>query len=111
MSYLWITLCNCYIILDIYKKPNEFRTSNSVKLEKHKIQSCFKCAVEFHYPKNTIELEDIIEEFKMHSKASETVKDKFENENNDNDLNYSNLFMAKIIKKEIDLLLWMTFLV
>ena len=69
------------------------------KIREAQIQSCFKCDVEFHYPKNTIELEDIIEEFKMRSKASETVKDRFENENNDNDLNYSNSFYGENNKK------------
>ena len=49
-----------------------------IKLDKNReeqIQSCFKCAIEFHYPKNILEFKDIIEEFKVRSRASKTTTD------------------------------------
>ena len=49
-----------------------------------------KCYVEFHYPKNIIELEYIIEEFKMLSKAIETIED-----SNNNQLDYLSSFYGK----------------
>ena len=30
---------------------------------KTQIQSCFNCQLDFHYPKNTEELDDLLEEF------------------------------------------------
>ena len=53
-----------------------------------------KCYVEFHYPKNIIELEDIIEEFKMLSKTIEAIGD-----SNDNQIDYLSSFYGKNIKK------------
>ena len=49
-----------------------------------------KCYVEFHYPKNIIELKYIIEEFKMLSKAIETIED-----SNNNQLDYLSSFYGK----------------
>ena len=34
------------------------------------IQSCFKCNVEFHYSSSTLEFEDVLENFKVWSRAS-----------------------------------------
>lgn len=53
-----------------------------------------KCYVEFHYPKNIIELEDIIEEFKILSKTIEAIGD-----SNDNQIDYLSSFYGKNIKK------------
>ena len=39
------------------------------------IQSCFECAIAFHYLKNILEFDDIIEELKVRSRASETTTD------------------------------------
>ena len=41
-----------------------------------------KCEIEFHYPKDLVEFDDIIEEFKLRLKATETTSDI------DNELNY-----------------------
>ena len=60
------------------------------KIREVQIQSYFKCDVEFQYRKNTIELDDIIEEFKMLSKTIEMAKD-----SNDNKLNYLSSFYGK----------------
>ena len=53
-----------------------------------------KCYIEFHYPKNIIELEDIIEEFKILSKTIEAIGD-----SNDNQIDYLSSFYGKNIKK------------
>ena len=34
------------------------------------IQSCFKCNVEFHYPTSILEFKDVLENFKVQSRAS-----------------------------------------
>ena len=53
-----------------------------------------KCYIEFHYPKNIIELEDIIEEFKMISKTIEAIGD-----GNANQIDYLSSFYSKNNKK------------
>ena len=34
------------------------------------IQSCFKCNAEFHYPTSILEFKDVLENFKVQSRAS-----------------------------------------
>ena len=78
----------------IWKKLERVSYIKLSKIREAQIQSCFKCNVEFHYPKNTIELQDIIEELKILSKAIETVED-----NNDSVLDYLSSFYGQNNKK------------
>ena len=64
------------------------------KIREAQIQSCFKYEIEFNYPKNVIEFEDIIEEFKVRSKASETI-------DVDNELNHLTSFYGENKKKRL----------
>ena len=43
------------------------------KTREVQIQPCFKCPTDFHYPKNLVEFEDLIEEFKVRSEVSEST--------------------------------------
>ena len=68
-----------------------------IKLDKTgeaQVQSCFKCPIDFQYPKNLDEFEDLIEEFKVISKASEVTID------DDNDNEFSDSFYGENKKRD-----------
>ena len=73
---------------------------SSIKLRKIReaqILSCFKCDVEFHYPRNILELAKIMDEFKVQPKAGEITDDA----NNDNDLDYFSFLYEENKKKRL----------
>lgn len=49
------------------KKPEWISFIRPDQVREAQIQSCFKCNVEFHYPTNTAEFEDIFKNFKVRS--------------------------------------------
>ena len=44
------------------------------KTREAQIQFCFKCLIDFRYPQNLVEFEDLIDEFKVRSEASESTR-------------------------------------
>ena len=53
------------------------------KVREAQIESCIKCPIDFHYPKNLAEFDYLTEEFKVRSKASEvTIDDEDNNSSN-----------------------------
>ena len=69
------------------------------KTRKAQIQPCFKCNVEFHYPKNIPKFKNILKNFKVQSRAGEIDDGNIDVNNDggnyDNDNNDVNSFYGK----------------
>ena len=57
------------------KKAEQIYSIKLSKIREAQIQSCLKCEVEFHHPRNILELEKVMDEFEVRSKVSETTDD------------------------------------
>ena len=66
-------------INDFFGKLKKVKWLSYIKLDKvieAQIETCFKCPINFHHPKYLTKFDDLIEEFKVKSKASEvTIED------------------------------------
>ena len=73
-----------------------------IKLEKQKeaeIQSCFECKLDFYYPRNKEQFEELLEYFKTKSNSSEIENNNINNEIND--VNYLTNYGEKSIRSRL----------
>ena len=78
---------------------------SSIKLDKAReaeIQSCFECELDFYYPRNKEQFEELLEYFKTKSNSSE-IENNMNNDDNINDINDVNItnYGEKTIRSQL----------